>query len=178
MFEAAKSNKISTHIVGQIRKAIFEGNLNPGDKLPSEKKLVETFQVSRATLREALRALEALGFLEIRKGASGGAFVVEMDMKKARECLINFLHFKNLSLHNLTEVRLILEPYIAEKAALAITAEDLKKLKKVMDESNYVRQHGNSHEYRRMEIEFHRIIGSVNANPILMLLLILLKIFS
>jgi GntR family transcriptional repressor for pyruvate dehydrogenase complex len=49
MFEAAKSNKISTDIVEQIRKAIFEGNLNPGDKLPSEKELVETFQVSRAT---------------------------------------------------------------------------------------------------------------------------------
>ncbi len=171
MFEAAKSNKISTHIVGQIRKAIFEGNLHPGDKLPSEKELVETFQVSRATLREALRSLEVLGFLEIRKGASGGAFVVEMDMKKARECLINFLHFKNLSLHDLTEVRLILEPYIAEKTALSITAEDLKRLKKVMDESDHVRQHGILREYRRMEIEFHRIIGSVNDNPILMLII-------
>jgi GntR family transcriptional repressor for pyruvate dehydrogenase complex len=127
--------------------------------------------VSRATLREALRALEALGFLEIRKGASGGAFVVEMDMKKARECLINFLYFRNLSLYDLTEVRLILEPYIAEKAALSITAEDLKRLKKVMDESDYVRQHGVSDEYRRMEIEFHRIIGSVNDNPILMLII-------
>ncbi len=171
MFEAAKSNKISTHIVGQIRKAIFEGNLHPGDKLPSEKKLVETFQVSRATLREALRSLEVLGFLEIRKGASGGAFVVEMDMKKARECLINFLHFKNLSLHDLTEVRLILEPYIAEKTTLSITAEDLKRLKKLMDESDYVRQHGTLREYRRIEIEFHRIIGSVNDNPILMLII-------
>ena len=98
MFEAAKSNKISAQIVEQIRKAIFEGNLKPGDKLPSEKELLDTFQVSRATLREALRSLEVLGFLEIKKGASGGAFVVEMDMNKAREGLINFFHFTcNLS---------------------------------------------------------------------------------
>lgn len=171
MFEAAKSNKISAHIIGQIRKAIFEGNLKPGDKLPSEKELIETFQVSRATLREALRSLEVLGFLEIKKGAAGGAFVVEMDMQKARECLINFFHFKDLSLHDLTEVRLILESHTAEKAAVAITAEDLKRLKKLIDDSDYVRQHGTSQEYRRMEIEFHRIIGSVNDNPILMLII-------
>jgi len=171
MFEAAKSNKISAQIVDQIRKAIFDENLKPGDKLPSEKELIETFQVSRATLREALRSLEVLGFLEIKKGAAGGAFVVEMDMKKARESLINFFHFKDLSLHDLTEVRLVLESYTAEKAAAAITAEDLKILKKLIDDSDYVRQHGTSQEYRRMEIEFHRIIASVNYNPILMLII-------
>ncbi len=115
MFEAAKSSKISAQIVEQIRKAIFEGNLKPGDKLPSEKELIQTFQVSRATLREALRSLEVLGFLEIKKGAAGGAFVVEMDMQKAMEGLINFFHFKDLSLHDLREVRLILESHTAEK---------------------------------------------------------------
>ena len=47
----------------------------------------------------------------------------------------------------------------------------MKRLKKLMDESDYVRQHGTSQEYRRMEIEFHRIIASVNNNPILMLVI-------
>ena len=171
MFEAAKSNKISAQIVEQIRKAIFEGNLKPGDKLPSEKELIETFQVSRATLREALRSLEVLGFLEIRKGASGGAFVVEMDMNIAREGLINFFHFKNLSLRDLTEVRLVLEAYTAEKAAGSITAEDLDRLKKLIDDSDYVRNQDTPREYRQMEIEFHRIIAGVNYNPILMLII-------
>lgn len=171
MFEAAKSNKISAQIVDQIRQAIFDGNLKPGDKLPSEKELIETFRVSRATLREALRSLEVLGFLEIRKGAAGGAFVVEMDMNKAREGLINFFHFKDLSLHDLTEVRLVLEAHTAEKAAGAITAEDLKRLKKLIDDADYVRRHGTPREYRRMEIEFHRIIAGVNTNPILMLII-------
>jgi len=171
MFETVKSNKVSEHITEQIRKAIFEGRLKPGDKLPSEKELVKSFKVSKATLREALRSLEVLGFLEIRKGASGGSFVTEVDMKKARDSFTNFLLFKNLSLRNLAEVRLILESYIAEKAASAITEEDLKRLEKLNKESAYILKNSIPIESRRNEIEFHRIIGSISGNPILMFIL-------
>jgi GntR family transcriptional repressor for pyruvate dehydrogenase complex len=171
MFKSVKSNKVSEHITEQIRKAIFEGSLKPGDKLPPEKKLIETFHVSRATLREALRSLEVLGFLEIRKGVSGGAFVTEIDMKKARDSFTNFLLFKNLSLSSLSEVRLILEPYVAEKAALAITEEGLKRLEKLNKECAYIIKHDIPIESRKNEIEYHRIIGSVSGNPILMFIL-------
>jgi len=171
MFKSVKSNKISEHIIEQIRKAIFEGRLKPGDKLPPEKALLETFHVSKATLREALRSLEILGFLEIRKGVSGGAFVTEVDMKKARDSFANFLLFKNLSLSNLSEVRLILEPYVAEKAALAITEEDLKRLEKLNKECEYVLKNNIPIESRKNEIEYHRTIGSVTGNPILMFII-------
>lgn len=171
MFKSVKSNKISEHIIEQIRNAIFEGRLKPGDKLPSEKALIETFHVSKVTLREALRSLEILGFLEMRKGASGGAFVTEVDMKKARDSFSNFLLFKNLSLSNLSEVRLILEPYVAEKAALAITEEYLKRLEKLNEECDYVLKNNIPIESRKNEIEYHRIIGSVSGNPILMFIL-------
>jgi len=171
MFKSVKSNKISEHITEQVRKAIFEGILKPGDKLPPEKELIKNFQVSKATLREALRSLEILGFLEIRKGVSGGAFVTEVDMKKARDSFTNFLLFKNLSLSNLSEVRLILEPYVAEKAALVITEEDLKRLEKLNKECDYVLKNNIPIESRKNEIEYHRIIGSVSGNPILMFIL-------
>ena len=171
MFKSVKSNKISEHIVEQIRRAIFEGRLKPGDKLPPEKELIKTFHVSKATLREAMRSLEVLGFLEIRKGVSGGAFVTEVDMKKARDSFTNFLLFKNLSLSNLFEVRLILEPYIAEKAALAITEEDLRRLENLNKECEYVLKNDIPIEYRKKEIEYHQIIGSVSDNPILMFIL-------
>ncbi len=171
MFKSARSNKISEHIIEQVRKAIFEGKLKPGDKLPPEKELMKNFNVSKATLREALRSLEVLGFLEIRKGVSGGAFVTEVDMKKARDSFINFLHFKNLSIKDLTEVRLLLESHIAEKAALAITEDDLSRLKKLIEECEYVLKHDIPIEHRKNEIEFHRIIGSVSGNPILMFIL-------
>ena len=171
MFKSVKSNKISDHIVEQIREAIFEGRLKPGDKLPSEKKLMEDFKVSKATLREAMRSLEVLGFLEIKKGVSGGAFVTEVDMKTARDSFTNFLHFKNLSLNDLTEVRLLLESHIAEKAALTITEDDLNRLKKLIEECDYILKHDIPIESRKNEIEFHRIIGSISGNPILMFIL-------
>lgn len=171
MFESVKSNKVSEHIVEQIRNAIFEGRLKPGDKLPSEKELIKHFHVSKATLREALRSLEILGFLEIRKGVSGGPFVTEVNMKKARDCFANFLHFKNLSLRNLSEVRLILEPYVAEKAALTISKEDLKRLNQLNEECEYVLKNNIPIESRKNEIEYHRIIGGLTGNPILMFLI-------
>jgi len=51
MFISVKSNKVSEHIIEQIRKAIFEGKLKPGDKFPPEKELMKNFKVSKATLR-------------------------------------------------------------------------------------------------------------------------------
>ncbi len=171
MFDSVKSDKISQHIIDQIRDAIFEGRLKPGDKLPSERELIKKFKVSKATLREALRSLEVLGFLDIRKGVSGGAFVTEVDMTKARDSFSNFLVFKNLSLRDLSEVRLLLEPYIAEKATLAITQGDLYRLEKLIRDSERAIKGDIGLESRKVEIEFHRIIASIAGNPILMFIL-------
>ena len=171
MFDSVKSDKVSQHIIDQIRNAIFEGRLKPGDKLPSERELIIKFRVSKAPLREALRSLEVLGFLEIRKGVSGGAFVTEVDMTKARDSFTNFLLFKNLSLKDLSEVRLLLEPYIAEKATLAITKEDLSRLEKLIKDSEHAIKNDIDFESRKDEIEFHRIIASITGNPILMFIL-------
>lgn len=171
MFQSARSSKASEHIVEQIRKAIFEGRLRPGDRLPSETHLMQSFRVSKATLREALRALEFLGFLEIRKGASGGAFVTKVDVEKARDLFLNFLHFQDLSLKDLSEVRLILEPYVAEKSAASISKEDLRRLHELNQECELILQ-GQSHaDLRLNEIEFHRIIGRATGNPILSFIL-------
>jgi GntR family transcriptional repressor for pyruvate dehydrogenase complex len=171
MFDSVKSNKVSQHITDQIRNAIFDGRLKPGDKLPPEKELTERFKVSKATLREALRSLEVLGFLEIRKGVSGGAFVTEVDMTKARDLFTNFLLFKNLSLKDLSEVRLLLEPYIAEKATLSITQDDLVRLEGLIKDSERALKSNIGFESRKIEIEFHRIIASITGNPILMFIL-------
>ena len=171
MFDSVKPNEVSQHIIDQIRNAIFDGRLRPGDKLPSERELTEKFKVSKATLREAFRSLEVLGFLEIRKGVSGGAFVTEVDMMKARDSFTNFLLFKNLSLKDLSEVRLLLEPYIAEKATLAITQEDLHRLGKLITDSDRALRNDTGFESRKDEIEFHRIIASITGNPILMFIL-------
>lgn len=170
MFKSAKSNKISEDIVEQIRRAILDGFLNPGDRLPPEKELVGDFKVSKATLREGLRSLEALGFLEIRKGALGGAFVTEVDRKKAGEFLSNFFHFKNVSLRDISEVRILVESYIASKAAKSISEEQLSELKELNDEFDKQLQLDLPPEYYNSQIQFHRILGDAVANPILVLI--------
>ena len=82
MFKAAnKSEKVSDSIIAQIRDAILSGQLKPGDRLASEKELIEQFNVSKATMREALRVLEVIGMIEMRKGIAGGAFVAEVGMR-------------------------------------------------------------------------------------------------
>jgi GntR family transcriptional repressor for pyruvate dehydrogenase complex len=167
MFKAVKADKISESIVRQIRDAIFGGVLKPGDKLPSERELIKTFGVSKASMREALRSLEVLGFLEIRKGVSGGAFVTEIDMSKARELCVNFLHFKHLSLEHLTEIRFILESHTAATAAETIQTTDLKRLKALVEQAQKDLDRKDSSGLRFNELEFHRIIGDACGNPLL-----------
>ncbi len=97
--------------------------------------------------------------------------MTEVDMVKARDSFTNFLLFKNLSLEDLSEVRLLLEPYCAEKATPAMTKEDLHRLETLIKDSEHTIKNGVSSASRQEEIEFHRIIASVTGNPILMFIL-------
>jgi GntR family transcriptional repressor for pyruvate dehydrogenase complex len=171
MFECAKTNKVSQNIVNQIRKAIFNGDLKPGDKLPSDKELMDNFGVSKGSLREALNSLEVLGLLEIRKGALGGAFVTEVDTDKAKEGFSNFFVFRDLSLKNLFDVRLILESYVAECAASIITDDDLKRLERILQETRDALKNDLPLDYGGREVSFHLIIANATQNPLLVFLL-------
>jgi GntR family transcriptional regulator, transcriptional repressor for pyruvate dehydrogenase complex len=75
LFTPVNAGRISTDIVEQIKRAIREGRLTPGDQLPSERELTKQLRVSRVSVRDALRMLEALGLIDVRVGARGGAFV-------------------------------------------------------------------------------------------------------
>ena len=73
-FETVKASRISENIAEQIREAILDGKLKIGDQLPSEKDFANHFGVSKSSLREAYRVLEAYGLLEIRQGNVRGRF--------------------------------------------------------------------------------------------------------
>ena len=79
MFSSVRTPRVYEHIVAQIERAIFEGRLQQGDKLPAERQLVREFGASRVAVREALRALEHRGLVEVRQGSAGGYFIREMD---------------------------------------------------------------------------------------------------
>jgi GntR family transcriptional repressor for pyruvate dehydrogenase complex len=115
-FVPAQRVRSFDHIVGQIRDAISSGGITPGERLPSERDLGVAFGVSRTTLREALRALEAQGVLEIRTGSRGGAFVAEPSAELVAGALGNLLRFRSATARELAEFRV---PFEAENAAWA-----------------------------------------------------------
>jgi len=171
MFESARKNKTTDIIINKIRTAILEGKLQPGDRLPPEKVLGEQFEVSKQTLRESLRALEHMGLIIMRKGASGGAFIVEVEEHIATQNLANYLYFKNLTIENLSELRRILEPHAAKCAAEEMSPKDLQLLKNINKETRKHLEQEDWEQVTQTEIEFHRLIARQTNNPILILIL-------
>lgn len=166
MFKAAaKSEKVSDRIIFQIRDAVLSGRLKPGDRVASEKELVAQFGVSKATMREALRVLEAMGLVELRKGIQGGVFIAEVDMTTTIHSIMNFLHFKAISIHDITMLRFILEPSAAHIAAARLTAEDIQRLEQMIELGE-----DNQAEISK-DIGFHRYLARVSDNPILILIM-------
>jgi GntR family transcriptional repressor for pyruvate dehydrogenase complex len=167
LFQAAsRTHKISDQIIEQIRNAILSGRFKPGNKVASEKELMSEFGVSKATLREALRVLEGMGLVEIKKGISGGVFIAEVDMKTTISGIINFLHFKTVSIKDITMIRYLLEPPVAQIAASRIQPEDIFKLENMIVEQPAVPQTIFS-----KEIGFHRYLARMTENPILILVM-------
>ena len=171
MFAPPNKEKISTQIMRQIRDAIMQGKLKPGQALPQEKDLIARFGVSKHTLREALRSLETLGFITVRRGAGGGPVVCEIDWTTARDYFSSFLYFQKFTLADISEVRKLVEPYIARKAAEQITRENLEELRTV--HRDCVKAfHANKNVIRNeTEVRFHVLLGKCAANPFLWVLL-------
>jgi GntR family transcriptional regulator, transcriptional repressor for pyruvate dehydrogenase complex len=161
-----KSEKVSDNIIAQIRDSILSGMLKPGDRLASEKELIEQFGVSKATMREALRVLEVMGLIEIRKGISGGAFVAEVDMRTTIHSIINFLHFQPVSIKEITMLRYLIEPTVAQIAASNITEKDIEKLSTIIGENITPGETEVS-----KEITFHRYLARMVGNTILILII-------
>lgn len=128
MFTAVRRTRSSDDVVVQIRQAILEDRLKTGDRLPSERELCRMFDVSRGTLREGLRTLEALGAIAIRPGAAGGIFVSEPQGDQVGVALEALMRFRRVTADELAEFRVSFEGESAQYAALRATAEDVDRL--------------------------------------------------
>jgi GntR family transcriptional regulator, transcriptional repressor for pyruvate dehydrogenase complex len=167
LFQAAsKNHKISDQIIDQFRDAILSGQFKPGEKVASEKELIAQFGVSKATLREALRVLEAMGLIEIRKGTAGGAFVADVDMRATLNSLVNFLRFEKISVREITMFRYLIEPTVAGIVAIKITEKDIHNLRKIIG-----RTVTKSKNEVSKEIGFHRYLARMVDNTLLNLII-------
>jgi GntR family transcriptional repressor for pyruvate dehydrogenase complex len=129
--EPVKSTRIYAEIVRQIRGLIADGQLKSGDRLPPERDLAERFRVSRTSVREAMRALESTGLVEIRPGE--GAFVRPVSVEALVEPLALVIAGHRVAISELFEARRLLEPRIAGLAARRATPEEVAELHRILD---------------------------------------------
>lgn len=120
-FRPIKQTRASEEVLIQLKEAILRGLYKYGDKLPSERELTEMFKVSRGVVREAIRVLEINGFVEIRQGPTGGAYVAEWAFDQLSSGFLDLYLSRRLTIPELNQVRLYIEPEVARLAALNIT---------------------------------------------------------
>ena len=154
-------------IAAQIRDLVASGKLKPGDRLPAERDLSAKFNVSRNTLREALRALELSGMIELRKGASGGAFVLPGNSGVVVNGLRDLYHLGAITPTHLTEARIWLSAIVVRVACERMTEEDLQALEENVDAAAKAQKAGNFDERSRLHREFHNILAASTRNPII-----------
>jgi GntR family transcriptional repressor for pyruvate dehydrogenase complex len=131
-FKPIRQFRVSEEVTEQLKQSILLGGFKAGDKLPSERDLAEQFQVSRVAIREALRKLEHSGFIATRQGATGGAYVTDLNFEYLANAFLDLFLADKISIPELHRVRLLIEPEIARLAALAITPEHAQWLNKAL----------------------------------------------
>jgi GntR family transcriptional regulator, transcriptional repressor for pyruvate dehydrogenase complex len=132
--EPVKSTRIYEEIVRQVKQLIAEGKLKSGDRLPPERDLAEKFMVSRTSVREALRALQSRGLIDIRAGE--GAFIRHISVDSLVEPLALVILPHREAVGELFEARRLLEPAIAALAAKRATPEELGEMERILDEQS------------------------------------------
>jgi DNA-binding FadR family transcriptional regulator len=133
MFEPVTAARISAPIAAQIREAILSGKLAPGDRLPPERELTERFGVSRVTVRDALRALETAGLVQIRVGAAGGAFVTAPSSGMVGQGISDMLMLSQVDPDEIAEARLMLEVGTVALVVERATQEDIDELRELAE---------------------------------------------
>jgi DNA-binding FadR family transcriptional regulator len=121
--------KAAELIAADIRRQIVSGEVGEGDPLPNEADLVSMYGVSRPTLREALRMLEADGLIEVKRGVHGGPRVRLPDVTVTARHAALLLQMRGTTLEDLVEARLILEPAAVRRLAERASAADVKALR-------------------------------------------------
>lgn len=132
MFEPIRTARAFEAVVDQIVQAIAEGDLRPGDRLPSERTLAWQMEVSRPTLREGVKVLSDAGVLAVRPGPGGGMFVATDAIPRE---LLRAVHpeLRISEVAGVLEARRLLEPRVAQLAALHATEADLQAMRETIE---------------------------------------------
>jgi DNA-binding FadR family transcriptional regulator len=132
-FRPISQLRVSEEIIAQLKQSILLGHFKAGDKLPAERDLAEEFRVSRVAIREALRTLENAGFLVTRQGANGGAYVTDLNFENLAKTFLDLFMANKISIPEMHQLRILVEPEIARLAALNVTPEYVRRLNDALE---------------------------------------------
>ena len=155
-------------VADAIKSWVVEQGLQPGDRLPSEPELIERFQMSKGTIREAMRLLQAQGLVATKTGPGGGSFVGEVTTDRAHALLANYFYFKNVSIDDIYQVRVALEPENAASLAGRLSADRFQELRAIM--ARYDAPAASAEEERAQHVDsllFHARLAEYSGNAIL-----------
>jgi len=169
IFEPLKSRRGFEEIADHIQQMIHKGSFRPGDRLPPEKEVARQFQVGRQAVREALRLLEVSGLVKVKKGSSGGIFISNFTTENISTSISNMITLGNISLKDLTEVRLELEKIVLVYAIQRITPEDMIALEDSILRAEERLASGDSPTQENLE--FHLILSRATKNEMFLILM-------
>lgn len=156
-----RTPKASEIIAEIIRRDIVTGVLREGDKLPAESVLIESFGVSKPTIREAVRILESEAMLEVRRGAHG-ALVRLPDESAAGRTVGTLLQLRGTTLADVWQARLIFEPPLAARLAEHRTEDDLSELRLALAEHGH--NLADPAGFASVVVDFHQLVISLAGN--------------
>ncbi len=162
--ETIQRTKVYEEVAAQLERRILEGALRPGDKLPPERELAERFDVSRSAVREAIRSLELKGLVEPRPGE--GTLVRTPSIDSLLNPLASLLGQKRELVRELLEVRAMIEPPLAARAARNAGREDIARFEDILERQRekVARQELAVEE----DSEFHYTIAQASKNSVIL----------
>lgn len=165
--------KMAELVAGDLRRQIVQADLQEGGLLPPEASLMNQYQVSRPTLREAFRILESESLISVRRGARGGARVQLPTNAVAARYAATILQYHGTTLEDVYEARLVVEPPCVALLCRTRTAKTLQRLRRALAEHDAAT--ADPARSVRTHIAFHSLLIELTGNQTLRLLMALLE---
>ena len=162
-FEVVRRNKVYEEVAKQIERLILK-KLKPGDKLPSERELAEMLQVSRSSIRDAIRGLELMGLVEPRQGA--GTIVRELSAESLVNPFANALKRRRDLVSELLDFRKMLEPPLAARAATRASADEISEMEEILHRQE--EKQGQGDAAIAEDAEFHYNVALASGNSVVL----------
>ena len=157
-----RKRSLAEEMVVRLQEQIAQGRFEVGGKLPTESELMKIFGVGRSTVREAVKLLSSKGIVEVRRGS--GTYVVTTAKGLSDPLNLRSVQDKNALALDLVNVRLLLEPGMAEMAALNASDEDIERIQRLCDRVESKIHSGDL--YIEDDIAFHTCIAESSKNMV------------